>query len=65
MVATFTPAARRRQHRDQMPGPHLRTDRRFYRDTLALPLIEEEADGCISSLGRIGLVDLVPNLESA
>ena len=36
----------------------------FYRDTLALPLIEEEADGCIFQFGPNRLwVDLVPNLS--
>ncbi len=36
----------------------------FYRDTLALPLIEEETDGCIFQFGPNRLwVDLVPNLS--
>jgi len=36
----------------------------FYRDTLALPLIEEENDGCIFQFGPNRLwVDLVPNLS--
>ncbi|MBV9009501.1 MAG: hypothetical protein JO354_10105 [Verrucomicrobia bacterium] len=36
----------------------------FYRDTLALPLIEEDEDGCIFQFGPNRLwVDLVPNLS--
>src|SRR5438067_13271053 len=36
----------------------------FYRDTLALPLIEEEADGCIFQFGPNRLwIDKVPNLS--
>jgi catechol 2,3-dioxygenase-like lactoylglutathione lyase family enzyme len=36
----------------------------FYRDTLALPLIEEEAEGCIFQFGPIRLwIDKVPNLS--
>ena len=36
----------------------------FYRDTLALPLIEEEADGCIFQFGPNRLwLDKVPNLS--
>src|SRR5260370_38055538 len=35
----------------------------FYRDTLALPLIEEESDGCIFQFGPNRLwIDKVPNL---
>lgn len=38
----------------------------FYRDTLALPLIEEEADGCIFQFGPNRLwIDKVPNLSHA
>src|SRR5438132_12896667 len=38
----------------------------FYRDTLALPLIEEEADGCIFQFGPTRLwIDKVPNLSEA
>lgn len=36
----------------------------FYRDTLALPLIEEESDGCIFQFGPNRLwIDKVPNLS--
>src|SRR5260370_1526719 len=36
----------------------------FYRDTLGLPLIEEEADGCIFQFGPNRLwIDKVPNLS--
>ena len=36
----------------------------FYRDTLALPLIEEEKDGCIFQFGPNRLwIDSVPNLS--
>src|SRR3981081_1888890 len=36
----------------------------FYRDTLALPLIEEEPDGCIFQFGPNRLwIDKVPNLS--
>jgi hypothetical protein len=36
----------------------------FYRDTLALPLIEEEAEGCIFQFGPNRLwIDKVPNLS--
>ncbi len=36
----------------------------FYRDTLGLPLIEEEADGCIFQFGPNRLwIDRVPNLS--
>ena len=36
----------------------------FYRDTLNLPLIEEEADGCIFQFGPNRLwIDKVPNLS--
>jgi hypothetical protein len=36
----------------------------FYRDTLALPLIEEETDGCIFQFGPNRLwIDKVPNLS--
>src|SRR5437870_12813984 len=36
----------------------------FYRDTLALPLIEEESDGCIFQFGPNWLwIDKVPNLS--
>src|SRR5213082_584187 len=36
----------------------------FYRDTLALPLIEEESDGCIFQFGPSRLwIDKVPNLS--
>ena len=36
----------------------------FYRDTLALPSIEEEADGCIFQFGPNRLwIDKVPNLS--
>src|SRR5438477_12295613 len=36
----------------------------FYRDTLALPLLEEETDGCIFQFGPNRLwADLVPNLS--
>ena len=36
----------------------------FYRDTLSLPLIEEEADGCIFQFGPNRLwIDKVPNLS--
>jgi catechol 2,3-dioxygenase-like lactoylglutathione lyase family enzyme len=36
----------------------------FYRDTLGLPLIEEEADGCIFQFGPSRLwLDKVPNLS--
>ena len=36
----------------------------FYRDTLGLPVIEEEADGCIFQFGPNRLwVDKVPNLS--
>jgi catechol 2,3-dioxygenase-like lactoylglutathione lyase family enzyme len=38
----------------------------FYRDTLGLPLIEEEADGCIFQFGPVRLwIDRVPNLSHA
>src|ERR671935_1656593 len=38
----------------------------FYRDTLALPLIEEEAEGCIFQFGPNRLwIDKVPNLSHA
>ena len=36
----------------------------FYRDTLGLPLIEEEKDGCIFQFGPNRLwIDSVPNLS--
>ena len=36
----------------------------FYRDTLGLPLIEEEKDGCIFQFGPNRLwIDKVPNLS--
>src|SRR5256886_14738562 len=36
----------------------------FYRDTLGLPLIEEEAEGCIFQFGPNRLwIDKVPNLS--
>jgi catechol 2,3-dioxygenase-like lactoylglutathione lyase family enzyme len=36
----------------------------FYRDTLALPLVEDEADGCIFQFGPNRLwIDKVPNLS--
>ena len=36
----------------------------FYRDTLALPLIEEESEGCIFQFGPNRLwIDKVPNLS--
>lgn len=36
----------------------------FYRDTLALPLIEEEAEGCIFQFGPVRLwIDKVPNIS--
>ena len=36
----------------------------FYRDTLGLPLIEEEAEGCIFQFGPVRLwIDRVPNLS--
>src|SRR5437870_4409766 len=36
----------------------------FYRDTLALPLIEEESDGCIFQFGPNRLwIDKLPNLR--
>jgi len=36
----------------------------FYRDTLGLPLIEEEVDGCIFQFGPSRLcIDKVPNLS--
>src|ERR1044072_1024639 len=36
----------------------------FYRDTLALPLVEEETDGCIFQFGPNRLwIDKVPNLS--
>ena len=38
----------------------------FYRDTLGLPLIEEEPDGCIFQFGPNRLwIDKVPNLSHA
>ncbi len=38
----------------------------FYRDTLGLPLIEEEAEGCIFQFGPVRLwIDRVPNLSSS
>jgi catechol 2,3-dioxygenase-like lactoylglutathione lyase family enzyme len=36
----------------------------FYRDTLGLPLIEEEKEGCIFQFGPVRLwIDRVPNLS--
>ena len=36
----------------------------FYRDTLALPLIEEEPEGCIFQFGPVRLwIDKVPNIS--
>jgi catechol 2,3-dioxygenase-like lactoylglutathione lyase family enzyme len=36
----------------------------FYRDTLGLPLIEEESEGCIFQFGPMRLwIDRVPNLS--
>ena len=36
----------------------------FYRDTLGLPLIEEEKEGCIFQFGSLRLwIDRVPNLS--
>ncbi len=36
----------------------------FYRDTLGLPLIEEEPEGCIFQFGPVRLwIDRVPNLS--
>ncbi len=36
----------------------------FYRDTLGLPLIEEEPEGCIFQFGPMRLwIDRVPNLS--
>ena len=36
----------------------------FYRDTLGLPLLEEEAEGCIFQFGPVRLwIDRVPNLS--
>ena len=36
----------------------------FYRDTLGLPLLEEEPEGCIFQFGPVRLwVDRVPNLS--
>ena len=38
----------------------------FYRDTLGLPLLEEETEGCIFQFGPVRLwVDRVPNLSHA
>jgi catechol 2,3-dioxygenase-like lactoylglutathione lyase family enzyme len=36
----------------------------FYRDTLGLPVIEEEAEGCIFQFGPVRLwIDRVPNIS--
>lgn len=36
----------------------------FYRDTLGLPVIEEEAEGCIFQFGPLRLwIDRVPNIS--
>lgn len=38
----------------------------FYRDTLALPLVEEEEDGCIFQFGPMRLwLDVAPQLSKA
>ena len=46
------------------PDPTYEQTVAFYLDTLALPLIEEEADGCIFQFGPTRLwIDKVPNLS--